>query len=206
MVIYPLVEGDGEVQALPVLLRRLLSDASVYDVQIGRPLKLSGSQFFREDTVARYVRLACIKEGGCAAVLLLVDGEDICPAEWGPRIATWAHGAADGRPCRAAVAYREYESWFLAGLESLGGQCGLPDSLAEHPDPEGRRDAKGQLTALMPAGRAYRETSDQAALSARLDLAATYSRSRSFRHLVDTVGELLRDLGRELAVWPPWPA
>ena len=38
MKIQPIVEGYAEVQALPVLLRRLRDEAGVFDVEVNRPI------------------------------------------------------------------------------------------------------------------------------------------------------------------------
>ena len=69
------------------------------------------------------------------------------------------------------MAYREYEAWFLASIESLRGQRGIRQDAQSHPAPEEPRGAKGQLEARLEQGRSYSETADQAALSATFDLA-----------------------------------
>ena len=43
MIIQPIVEGYGEVAAFPVLLRRLVEEAQVWTVSIGRPIRRSRS-------------------------------------------------------------------------------------------------------------------------------------------------------------------
>ena len=43
----------------------------------------------------------------------------------------------------------------------------------------------------MPAGRTYKETSDQASLTSRLDFELLLSRSRSFRRMRHAVEELV---------------
>jgi hypothetical protein len=70
----------------------------------------------------------------------------------------------------------------LAAAESLRGQRGL--RLEKTPDfePERLRNAKGWLGERMTAGR-YRETTDQPAFSAIMDLSQALDHSRSFRKL-----------------------
>jgi hypothetical protein len=51
-----------------------------------------------------------------------------------------------------ALAYREYETWFLAAARSLRGVSGLPADLSPPLNPETIRDAKGWLDERMPHG------------------------------------------------------
>ena len=43
-MIQPIVEGHGEVGAVPVLLRRFLQDADLFDVKVGNPIRCKRSQ------------------------------------------------------------------------------------------------------------------------------------------------------------------
>lgn len=89
----------------------------------------------------------------------------------------------------------EYEAWFLAAAASLGGQRELSPHLVPPADAEGIRDAKGWLSRHMQGERSYRETLDQPALSARLDLDLARSGSPSFDKLWRTVSLLLEQSG-----------
>ena len=44
MKVYPIVEGHGEVEAAPVLLRRLLAEARCQSIGVGRPIRRTQSQ------------------------------------------------------------------------------------------------------------------------------------------------------------------
>jgi hypothetical protein len=200
--IYPIVEGHGEVQAAPVLMRRLLEQAQCYDVGVGSPIKRTQAQLRGEQSIHDAVQLARLQPD-CSALLILFDGEDGCPRELAERVRTWARAAAGATPCDVVVAFREYETWFLAAVESLRGQRGIRDDAVAPDDPEARRDAKGALEELMSAHRSYSETQDQPALSATFDLALAFRRNRSFRKLVTSIGALLTGLGLPLAEWPP---
>ena len=203
MKLYAIVEGQGEVSAVPVLLRRLLHDvAGCHDVQTGPPLRRKQHEFQREDTLKKVVRLAVLQPD-CAAVLVLFDGEDDCPASLGARVRGWARAAAGDVPCEVVVAYREYESWFLAALESLRGRCRIADDAVAPLVPEARRNAKGELETHMPRGASYSPTIHQARLTAALDLAQAHRRSRSFRKLAKAVGDLLTQMRQPLPAWPP---
>ncbi len=202
MMLYPIVEGHGEVTAAPVLLRRLLAQAECYGIGVGMPIRRTQSQFRSKETVQAAVRLAKLQPQ-CAAIVLLFDGEDDCPKELGETVRAWAKEAAGDTPCDVVIAYREYETWFLAALESLRGQYGICDNAAAPANPESRRDAKGWLEDFMPRHRAYSETSDQAAMSAVFDMGLAHQRNRSFRKLVKALGDMLIQLGQPLPAWPP---
>ena|SRR5271157_4551732 len=107
------------------------------------------------------------------------------------------------------MAYREYEAWFLASIESLRGKRGIRADAESHPHPEKPKGAKGRLEERMEEGRSYSETADQAALSADFDMKPTYEKCRSFRHFVKVFGELVTAGGSAPAIpWPPteWEA
>ena len=202
MKIYPMVEGHGEVAAAPVLLRRLLAEAQCHGIGIGRPIRRTQSQLRSKEGIQAGVRLALLQPD-CAAVVILFDGEDDCPKELAATVRAWAREAAAGKPCDVVIACREYETWFLAALESLRGQYGIPTNATAPVNPESKRDAKGALEEFMPADRAYSETGDQPAMSAVFDMGLAHRRNRSFRKLVKAVGEVLVQLRQPLPAWPP---
>jgi hypothetical protein len=202
MKIYPIVEGHGEVEAAPVLLRRLLAEAKCQSIGVGRPIRRTQSQLRSKEGIQAGVRLALLQPE-CAAVVILFDGEDDCPKELAASVRTWAREVAAGKPCDVVIAYREYETWFVAAVESLRGHHGIPKTATAPPHPESSRDAKGALEEFMPPDRAYSETGDQPAMSATFDMALAHRRNRSFRKLVKTIGDLLTQLRQPLPIWPP---
>jgi hypothetical protein len=123
-VVAPIVEGDGEVAALPVLLRRLgewLSpDVPATTMQ---PIRVRRDRFLnREEEFRRHLLLAAAKAGGDGWVLVLLDADDDCPAELGPRTLERARGIVPHRAVSMVFSNREYEAWFLAAAESLRGK------------------------------------------------------------------------------------
>jgi hypothetical protein len=203
MNIQPIVEGHGEVEAVPVLLRRLRDLAQAYPLEVNAPIRRHRSDFFEEAQVRRAVRLAMKQD--CHAILLVVDGDgDLdCPKHQAPRILGWAQAEAADRACAVVMAYREYEAWFLASIESLRGKRGIRRNAVSHPHPEEPRGAKEQLETRMEEGRSYHETADQPALSAEFDMQAAFAKCRSFRHLVKAFGDLAMTGGLEFGAWPP---
>jgi hypothetical protein len=202
MNIQPIVEGDGEVVALPVLLRRLIAVANAYSVGISRPIRRSRTQLAREDGVREAVRLARL-EPDCAAILIVFDGDDDCPKDLAPRVQAWSRSEATPLPCYVVMANREYEAWFLATIESLRGTRGIRHDAVSHPDPESRRGAAKELERRMTPNRSYSKTADQPALTAAFDMAEAHRRCRSFRRMVRAFGLLATDLGVPLQQWPP---
>lgn len=202
MKIYPIVEGYGEVEAAPVLLRRLLTGAQCHSVDVGKPIRRTQAQMTGKEGIQTAVKLAILKPD-CAAVVIIFDGEDSCPKELAGKVRVWAQAAAGKVPSEVVVAYREYETWFLAAIESLRGKYGIRNDAIAPDDPEARRDAKSALEEFMPRDRAYSETGDQPGMSATFNMGIAYRRNRSFRKLVKAVGDVLRQLGQPLQNWPP---
>ena len=202
MIIQPIVEGQGEEAAVPLLLRRLRDEAQAWGLEVGRPHRRRRTQLVKKDSLQSAVRVAALQDN-CAAILVLFDADDDCPKELAPTLEGWAREAAGGKPCAVVMANREYEAWFLASIEALRGRASLLPDATSHHEPEMPRDAKGQLELRMPRGASYSATVDQAALTAHLDLASTYRHCRSFRKLVSAFGVLAAAVGVAPAVWPP---
>lgn len=202
MNIQPIVEGHGEVSAVPVLLRRLIGEAQRWEIGVGNPIRRKRSEFATEQGVAGAVTLAREKRH-CGGILLLFDSDDDCPAELGPRVQGWATTASAATPCAVCMAHREYEAWFLATADSLREHGSVRADAMAHPTPESPRSAKGALKRCMTPNDHYKETTHQAAFSATMSLAAAFQRSRSFRKLVTSFGALMASMGQPSPAWPP---
>jgi len=202
MIIQPIVEGQGDEAAVPLLLRRLRDEAQAWGIEVGRPHRKRRTQLVKKDSLQSAVRLAVLRED-CAGILVLFDADDDCPKELTPTLEEWAREAAGGKPCAVVMANREYEAWFLASMEALRGKAAILPDATSHPDPEAPRDAKGEVERCMAPGASYSPTVDQATLTAHLDLENAYRRCRSFRKLVSAFGALAAAAGVAPAVWPP---
>ena len=201
MNIQPIVEGHGEVEALPVLLRRLRDEANAL-VEIERPIRQPRNQLASEPGVMKAVEVAR-RQHACEAILVVFDGDRDCPAELGPKVQGWATAAAGGLPCEVVLPHREYEAWFLAAIESLRSHALIRPDAAPLADPEQPRGAKERLRERVAEGKAYSPTAHQAPLSASLCLELAYRRSRSFRKLTTSFGSLLAAMGQDIGAWPP---
>lgn len=202
MIIQPIVEGQGDEAAVPLLLRRLQDEAQSWGFQVRKPHRKRRTQLVRKDSLETAVRVAALQED-CAGILILFDADDDCPAELAPTLEHWARGAAGDIPCTVVMANREYEAWFLASIETLRGTAAILPDATSHPNPEMPRDAKGEVRRRMRHGASYSATVDQPALTVRLDLENTYRRCRSFRKLVKAFGALAAAAGVAPEVWPP---
>ena len=184
-VIASIVEGDSEVAALPILLRRVgawLSPEKGF-IDLPTPIRVRRDRFLnREDEFRRMLLLAAAKCGESGWILVLLDADDDCPAKLGVQVLERARSIVPHRRVSVVLANREYEAWFLASAESLHGRRGFVFDFPKNFDAELPRDAKGWLGERMASGT-YRETTDQAAFSALMDLQQANERSRSFRKL-----------------------
>lgn len=202
MKIQPIVEGHGEVKAVPELLRRLQQEASCYNISFGSPIRRPASDLNNKTSFQNSVRLALLHDD-CAAILILFDLDDGCPKEKAAELVAWTDEIATDVPFAIVLAHREYEAWFLAAVESLRGYNGIPADAVSPLEPENIRGAKQHLERLMARFYSYSETSDQVRLTARFDMAAAYRRSRSFRRLVNAFGQLLAAFDEAPEQWPP---
>src|SRR6266540_3273037 len=101
------VEGHGEVDSVPILVRRLAEacDPPAYpDVQ--RPIRIPGSKLRKPDEMRRAAQLAASRAGEGGAVLVLLDAEDDCPKE---RALTLAAVIGERTDVKISVVLPKYE-------------------------------------------------------------------------------------------------
>lgn len=193
-----IVEGHGDVAAVRCLLertRRQLAPETYLNLlqpwRIGRYKLVQPGEL--ENAVERAAR--CLDPP--RAILILIDAEDDCPKELAPRLLARAQRARSDVPVGVVLAKFEFEAWFLAAVESLGGRRGLKQDLPPVADPEGVRNAKGWLTRHMEGSRAYTETLDQPALAAIFDMELARNRSDSFDKCWREVQRLFQEATKE---------
>ncbi len=187
-----IVEGHGDVKAVPILLRRIarqLCSGSIPNIL--RPIRVGRYKIVKSGELERATELAARQTGTRGCILILLDADDACPAELGPELLARAVATRPDRDIRVVIAKSEYEAWFLAAAHSIVGHRGIRPLSDRPPDPESIRDAKGWLTAHLPSGQSYRETLDQPALSEIFDLDAA-RKAPSFDKLWRDVSWLLQ--------------
>lgn len=188
-----IVEGHGEVEAVPILIRRIATRINPsLSIAINRPLRFSRSKLLRGGEFERAVEFSARQVGPQGGILILLDSDDDCPATLGPQLLNRARSARSDRVIGLVLANREFEGWFLASAESIRGKRGLRDDLDPPADPELIRGAKEWITRNRIDGAAYRETLDQAALTAAFDLDLAARRSRSFEKCLREITGLIQ--------------
>ena len=135
MRIVPIVEGHGEVSAVPVLLRRLAA-ATGANVEVSRPIRQPKGRLVKESELRRAVALAAKQTGTDDGILVLLDADSDCPAQFGPQLLAWARAERGDRRIAVVLANREFEAWFLAAADSLVVAGKLPAGTAPPNTPE----------------------------------------------------------------------
>ncbi|MDH3473884.1 MAG: DUF4276 family protein [Rhodospirillales bacterium] len=173
--IYPVVEGHGEVSAVPILLRRFAYEIfQNYEIRILEPYRLPKGQMVSDDRLERVVEFAARKldpQGGRGAIVVLLDADTDCPATLGPELLARVQQARPDVPSSVNIAKHEFEAWFLAAAVSLRGASGVSQNADAPPEPENIQDAKGYLTRnIMEPEAHYSETIDQPRFTAVFDI------------------------------------
>lgn len=190
--IVAIVEGHGEVEAIPILIRRIAGAIAAAGVPgVGKPIRVKRQRLMKEGDLEKYVELAARQSGAEGRILIVLDANGDCPNELAGEILARATAARGDRRIRAVIAKPEYEAWIVAAADSLAGQRGIRPDARAPADPEAIANPKAWLRAQMLPGQSYRETLDQPALTERFDLAQARQRAPSFDKLWRDVEELL---------------
>ena len=192
ITIASIVEGHGEVAAVPVLLRQIAERvAPGAAIRIPRPFRVRRQLVLKAGEIERSVEFVAGRSGHEGRILILLDANSDCPGRIAPEILRRARAARSDRHIRVVLAKMEYEAWFLAAATSLAGRRGIITDIAPPANPEGIRDAKGWIGARMKPGRTYSPSTDQPALTAVFDLDAARRGAPSFDKLYRDVESLL---------------
>lgn len=180
-----IVEGDGEVVSVPVLLRRLHEQTDpLGDLTVHTPIRVRRDRFLnREDEFRRHLLLAANKCGSQGWILILLDADDDCPVKLSSSISARARTHVPHREVSVVLANREYEAWFIASARALDGKRGFTCPGQTPADSDAIRNAKGWLATHM-GGKGYHPVIEQPAFTAKMDLQLAEASSRSFRKLI----------------------
>ena len=202
-------EGHGEVPALPILVAKLLEEAdpdqAFYpDREVIRGDRANNRPDFSR-WIARVTLAARRREAG--GVLAIYDGDaphfppgsgtPFCAGTAGKAMAAAARAARAGETFSLAVVFActEYETWLIAGIESLSGRTfedgrsGVPRGV-EFPRGDPEAHGKKWLERVFPG---YRPALHQSELTRMLDLNVVRAkRLRSFQRLEHALEQLLR--------------
>ncbi len=129
--LYVLVEGNGELEAAPALIRRLINEyhkPSKFDLSIkARSAKGNGNiTRHLERMLAGFAGLA-----DCKALLILLDAEKdhcLCPPKFARELAARVEAQHLRFPVAIVCACCEYESWFLVSLKTIADKWLVPNT------------------------------------------------------------------------------
>ena len=116
-----IVEGHGEVPAVPIMIRRLVAkiNPAVY-ANVQHPIRQSKGRLLSAGGLENAVELAVRGLPESGVVLIIIDSDDSCPKELAPKLLARALQTAAGRRHVGVVlAKMEFESWFIAAAESI---------------------------------------------------------------------------------------
>jgi hypothetical protein len=191
------VEGDGDLRAAPVLLRRILEAFQVDNVAIPSPHKRGDLPKVKAE-FGRFVRVAQKEE---APILWLLDFDCRsceCVKEENKNLKERATVEIGAWPLEICFMVKEYETLFLADEQMTRRYFEIPPAIAWPMNPEQIRDAKGTLSKLLPKGQSYKPTLHQDKLSARINLAMDDADCPSLGHLKRAVARLVEALPNEV--------
>jgi hypothetical protein len=89
-----IVEGHGEEEAAPVLLRRLLREIDPsLELEVKTRIRAPATRLRKDGELKRHVELAARRGGAACRILILLDSEDECPGVLGPTLSERARRA-----------------------------------------------------------------------------------------------------------------
>ena len=193
--IVPIVEGHGEVEAVPTLIRRVLREhLNEYELQIAGPKRLRRNKI--EADLPKMLKYAVL-DPKCKAIIILVDSDKDCALELASNISRVTARQNIGMPVAIVCPKTEYETWFIASIDTIKG-CTIGqrevviDPAAICPgNVETVSGAKEWLNRWMPKNMIYKATQDQKPLTKMIDLQLAIKHSRSFRRLCHAVEEVV---------------
>lgn len=176
------VEGRGDLYALPVLLRRWLQRRGDWRDVIGKPVPCHGrDKALAPSGVEGYVATAASRPG-CIGVVVVLDAETDPACRLGPNLRARAMGITSKRVA-VCLAENKYEAWLIASAETLSIEGLVYDPA---------RDPESLLRAALPVK--YVKPTWQPRLSERVDFNVACSRSPSFARMLAKFDELVAEI------------
>ncbi len=208
--IVPIVEGQGEVEAVPKLLNKVLNEMGRYQFTVAPPRNAKGrGNLDKPGGLEKFIELSW-REPDCGATLVLMDADKACAVTLAHEYVRRIKAMSLRYPVVVVIAQCEYEAWFLASLPAIVGkqwqdQVGLPSDTEYPGDSEAIAGVKGWLNRQLPDDRSYKPAQDQVVLTAMLDLELTRRNSRSFRRLCHALEQAVEAIDQGLSIVTPEP-
>ncbi|MGH8900252.1 MAG: DUF4276 family protein [Egibacteraceae bacterium] len=189
-----MVEGKGEIEAVPKLVGRIASDMGLSSFSCRTWRESWGTIMNGPGGLEKAVRTAIARH--CAnGVLIILDADSSCPATKGPQLLVRARIAARDIPIGLVLAKCEFEAWFLATAESLAGCQGLRQPLRSPANSESIPKAKEWLSGkMLRENRRYSPSRDQAKLVEAMNFGLAERRSPSFAKCKREIERLLKEM------------
>jgi hypothetical protein len=187
--IAPIVEGDGEYAAIRILLERIWREIVKGEyVEVLRPIRWPRSKLVQSEELGRAIELAARKLrnkplcGDPETILVLLDADRDAPCLLGSKLLECARQCRPDVDICCVLAKVEYETWFVAAVESLREYLDLPPGETVPASPEEARAGKSWIQRYVK-GPKYSETIEQPSMTAQMDLVECRRRSPSFDKL-----------------------
>ncbi len=185
-----IVEGDGEKEAVPLLLRRIVHGKfQRWETQF-RPYNAHGrGNIVNQANFTRILERA-LRVPNLEAIFIVVDSEGDCPKNLAQQLSQWVRQSKPHVPVAIVVAHQCYEAWLLAG------HCwsSQPETIAP-----------GTVKKMVSykIGQPYKETINQPSLTAQMVVCKAFHCCRSFRRFVNAVKQLIAAIdNRRIIVTP----
>jgi hypothetical protein len=188
-----LIEGDGDYEAVPLLVRKIAIEKSYHDLTIGtKPIKVGDAHAIMKSE--KFVRLFeyALTRDDIDAVLIAADCEDHCPVEAVQAAYARIEKIVDRikKPVGFSFFCREFETMFLVNADHLSRHSKSvildPKKIPTNIDLMTVRNAKGMLKGIISTNT-YKETRDQARLTGAMGVAKCADEYRPLKHLVNVV-------------------
>lgn len=176
------VEGEADVLAAPLLVRRVLHEVIKqfgWEVFTQRRKDIEHLRSRDWYNFNRYLK-AAYNEG--APILWMLDADDGCPVDLARQFYSMAAATPVRQPLAFAFWHREYETMFLHSPSAIQSKYALDKCPAPPVPPEKCRGAKEWISKQLPAGLTYKERVDQPALSSVVDLSLLRANYKSYAH------------------------
>lgn len=201
LYIFPIVEGQGDERATPVLIRNLFHNRFHYfEIEVLHPYRLPKGKMKIANEWPPVLSLAVERlndrasaAGDKALLLVMCDADDDCPVELKSTIEEYLVGGAGNITVEFVAPSPEYETWFLSAAQSYINHADCVDEILVIPNFNEIRGAKEYFERnILRPNRYYSETVDQAKFSSILDFSTLPERNcRSLRRFIDIFARLI---------------
>ena len=189
--IQPVVEGDGDLRAVPVLIRRLLSSKELDNIHVLPPQRRGELPKVRAE-FSRFLRVAQ-KENAPILWVMDFDCTDCtCAKREYEQLMARARIEIGDWPVEFCFMVKEFETLFLADEKTTREYFSIPPTEVWPVEAEQIRDAKGTISRLLPKGQTYKPTLHQDKLAARVSLEMGLNQCRSLDHLRKALDRLVQ--------------